>query len=61
MFFQRLTEVITLPSNRSVQNATSPLKKMVAATTWFVGTRTVKLSSAGSAWVHGNPTVLPGI
>lgn len=38
----------------------SPLKKMVAATTWFVGTRTAKLSSAGSAWVHGNPMAQPG-
>lgn len=39
----------------------SPLKKMVAATTWFVGTKTVKQSSAGSAWVHGNPTGQPGM
>lgn len=45
---------------RSAQNATWPLKKMVAAIIWFVGTRTAKLSSAGSAWVHGNRMARPG-
>lgn len=45
---------------RSAQNAMWPLRKMEAVITWFVGTRTAKLSSAGSAWVHGNPMVQPG-
>lgn len=38
----------------------SQLRKMAAATTWCVGTRTVKLSFAGSAWARGNPTALHG-
>lgn len=33
----------------------------MAATTWSVGTKTVKLSSAGFAWVHGNLMAQHGI
>lgn len=47
-------------SDRSVQNAMWPSRKMAAATTWSVGTRTAKPSSAGSAWVHGSPMAQPG-
>lgn len=60
VFFLNLTKHI-LPANRSVQNAMWPLRKMVAATTWCVGTKTVKLSSAGFAWVHGNLMAQHGI
>lgn len=48
------------PSDRNVQNAMLPLKKMAAATTWFAEIRTAKLNSAGCAWVHGNRMAQPG-
>lgn len=48
------------PVNRNARNATSPLRRTGAATTWSVGTRTAKPSSAGCVWAPGSPTDLPG-
>lgn len=46
--------------NRNAQNAMSPLRRTGAATTWSVGTRTAKLSSAGCVWAPGSLMGLPG-
>ncbi|XP_040457069.1 E3 ubiquitin-protein ligase ARIH1 isoform X8 [Falco naumanni] len=45
---------------RNAQNAMSPLRRTGAATTWSVGTRTAKRSSAGCVWALGSHTDLPG-
>lgn len=56
-----LSHVVTVsPVIRNALNATWPSRRTEAAITWSAATRIAKQSSAGSAWVPGSRTALPG-